>query len=185
MIDVVRLLALTVLTAGVAACDSPSQAAPASPASAAARPCGGPAPGAVTVAAASHVMTVVVGPVEQMYSQEQVTATHPTSGEVMLGGEMAMPPSTTAAGSSNLVRHLEVHICTASGGVISDAHPTIRLRDATTGKAETVPVAVMEGVTAGASDLHYGNNITVQAGDAYVVDVSLDGSTTTIHLPSS
>lgn len=184
MISIVRLLAVTALTVTAAACDSASQAAPAVP-GATARPCGGPAAGAVTVTAASHVMTVVVGPVEQMYSQQQVSATHPTSGEVMLRGEMAMASGTTPGGPNQL-RHLEVHICTTAGAVVADASPTIQLRDTTTGRAEAVPVAVMEGVTAGAADLHYGNNITVHAGDAYVVDVSLNGSTTTtIHLPSS
>ncbi len=146
-------------------------------------------------------MSVVVGHVEAMYSQAEVNSKHLSSGEVMLRGQMDMQPggpgggtmsmsgdmsgmNMNGASSSGNIRHLEVHICTASGSVVTDANPSIRLRDRTDGAVATVPVAVMQGVTSGSSDLHYGNNISVTLGDSYVVDVALNGTSATLPLPT-
>ena len=41
--------------------------------------------------------------------------------------------------------------------------------------ASNVPVALMEGVTEGAADLHYGNNINLIGGHVYKVTVTLNG----------
>lgn len=146
-------------------------------------------------------MSVVVGHVEAMYSQAEVKSKHPSSGEVMLRGQMDMQPGGPGGGTMSMsgdmngmnmngasnsgnIRHLEVHICTASGSVVTDANPSMRLRDRTDGAVATVPVAVMQGVTSGSSDLHYGNNISVTLGDSYVVDVAVNGTSATLPLPA-
>jgi hypothetical protein len=73
-------------------------------------------------------------------------------------------------------RHLEVHICSRPGNrVLVGASPSITLTDTTTGTTMAVPVTTMQGVTSGQSDLHYGNNVDVRPGHAYVVHVSLRG----------
>ena len=111
-----------------------------------------------------------------MWSQQQVDAQHPTTGEVMLGGEMSMASGANA-------RHLEAHICSrATDTVATNLNPTIILQDTTAaGSApQSVPVSVMQGVTSGASDLHYGNNVTVTPGHSYSVTVTVKGETATI-----
>lgn len=72
--------------------------------------------------------------------------------------------------------HLEVHVVThATGKVVSDAKVTIAVRDETTGGSSVkVPVAIMRGVAAGPSDIHYGNNVTLTPGHAYHVQVRVN-----------
>src|SRR5579871_4672669 len=69
----------------------------------------------------SYVFALSIGPVETMYTPAQVRAKHPKSGEVMLSGTMA------AMHMSSSERHLEVHICTSGGAVVTGAHPTIEI----------------------------------------------------------
>jgi len=72
-------------------------------------------------------------------------------------------------------RHLEVHICTPAGKVVTGAHPAITVNDA------MVPVAVMEGVGEGAADLHYGNNVNLRPGQEVTVVVRLKGQQAVFH----
>ncbi len=176
-----------------------------------------------TATTAKYKMVLDVNPSEAMYTSAQVAAQHPTTGEVMLRGQMAnmsgaahssstmmgttttmgggsptsMPPSmptstmpmgaTTDMGMNGSAdantRHLEVHICSASTGqVVQDAQPTIALVDHTSaGMVDNVSVAVMEGISSGVKDLHYGNNVTMPAGHAYTVTVHLNGDTATFN----
>lgn len=184
--------------------------------------CGGVPAASMTVAAPNYLMSLVVGPMETMYSPSEVSSQHPTSGEVMLRGEMSMQPAATGGGStssasssggsmgmgSNMngmdmngmtaggmtmqpsdaggqVRHLEIHICTPSGAVVTNANPSIRLYDATNGATVAVPVAVMQGVASGSVDLHYGNNVLLTPGHSYSVEVALNNTTANFHLPIS
>jgi hypothetical protein len=58
----------------------------------------------------------------------------------MMSGEMS------GMGSAD-ERHLEVHICTGSGSVVVDAHPTIVIDDpGAKTMTMTVPLATMEGI---------------------------------------
>lgn len=171
------VLATGLLALALAACGSASSA-PGAPANAGgAHTCGGSVAGGMTVTTAQHVMTLAVGPMEAMYSPDEAAARHPSEGEVMISGHMQMP-------SGGRVDHLEVHICTATGQVVSDAEPTISVSDTTLGGAPApLPVAVMRGVTSGPEDLHYGNNFLVVPGHAYTVTVELVGDLATFHLP--
>jgi hypothetical protein len=117
-----------------------------------------------------YVFALTIGPEETMYTQAQVKSKHPKTGEVMLAGKMVggMAGMDMSTGPQ---RHLEVHICTASGKVVTGAHPSITVNGA------TVPVAVMEGVGEGIADLHYGNNVSLKTGQKAKVVVKLNGTT--------
>ena len=125
--------------------------------------------GSLEATTARYLFALDAGPTETMYSPSDAASKHPSSGEVMLGGAMS-----NAAGPPASARHLEVHICSKDGGqVVQNASPTITLTDTTAnGAPQSVPVAVMQGVGQGASDLHYGNNVSLPAGHSYLVIVS-------------
>lgn len=132
--------------------------------------------GNASTTTASYIAVLDVGPPETMYMPDQVAAQHPTSGEVMLGGSM-----TDVSGPD--VRHVEVHICNrSSGSVVTGLQPTIALLDTTANTASSnLPVAAMQGVEAGPSDYHYGNNATLQPGHRYTITVRLHGETATLR----
>jgi hypothetical protein len=129
----------------------------------------------------SYVFALSIGPLEQMYTQAQVKAKHPKSGELMLSGAMSGGMSGMGMSASGQ-RHLEVHICNSAGAVVMGAHPTIVVNDP---KAKTmtmsVPIATMEGVNAGASDYHYGNNVALTSGHQITVTVTLEGQKVVFH----
>ena len=129
----------------------------------------------------SYVFALSIGPLTQMYTEAQVKAKHPKSGEVMLSGSMSVGMSGMGMSSSGQ-RHLEVHICSTAGAVVMGGHPTIVVDDpkATT-MTISVPIATMEGVKAGASDYHYGNNIALTAGHQITVTVTLKGQEVVFH----
>ncbi|MEI8106130.1 MAG: hypothetical protein WCH31_09895 [Actinomycetes bacterium] len=126
------------------------------------------ASGGVTASTASYRMALVIGKQEEMYLASEVKARHIKTGEIMLGGEMAMvdmPPAGTK------VFHLEVHICTPSGAVVTKLTPRI-----VAGKT-VLPAAIMVGVGAPISDYHYGNDIALKPGAALTVTVAVKGQT--------
>ena len=125
----------------------------------------------------SYVFALTIGPVEQMYTKAQVASQHPNTGEVMLSGKMNGTGGMSGMDmGSSTQRHLEVHICTLAGKVVTGAHPTISVDDMTTSTMTMkVPIAVMEGVTEGAADLHYGNNVNLMSGHHIKVTVTLNG----------
>jgi len=135
-------------------------------------------PGTYSAATTSYRFVLQVTMPQKMYTEAQVKAMHPKTGEVMLRGSMSM-----MGGSMAGMRHLEVQICTrVSSTVVTNAMPTIRLRDDTTGKTAMVPVAVMEGIGKGVADLHYGNNIAMTTGHAFTVTVQVKKEKAAFHL---
>ncbi len=126
----------------------------------------------------SYVFALSIGPVETMYTPAQVRAKHPKSGEVMLSGTMSAMHM-----SSSSERHLEVHICTHGGAVVTGAHPTIEINDpaAKAMKMTMLPVATMEGIGMGRSDYHYGNNVELTAGHHITVTVTLNAQRAVFH----
>jgi hypothetical protein len=126
----------------------------------------------------TYALTLVVGPLEMMYTPAQVKAMHPKSGEVMLGSSTG--GSGMSMGSGN--RHLEVHIHSrATGKVVTSATPTIGIRDESAMSSmkmlAAVPVVMMQGIGAGTADLHYGNNVKLTPGHRYQVVVTVDRQT--------
>jgi hypothetical protein len=131
-------------------------------------------PGSQTTTTATYAELLHVGPQENMAMPAEVKAEHLTKGEEMLGGSMA-ELTPTGAGIS-VTRHLEVHICfRASGKVVVGQSPSITLASAG-GAARQVPVMEMQGITAGAADYHYGNNVPLHPGETYAVTVALKGN---------
>jgi hypothetical protein len=129
----------------------------------------------------SYVFALSIGPVETMYTPAQVKAKHPKSGEEMLSGQMTGGMAGMTMPMTGQ-KHLEVHICTPAGAVVQGAHPKIVVSDpASKQMAVAVPIAVMEGVTEGASDLHYGNNVTLASGHKITVTVTLNGQQAVFH----
>ena len=117
-------------------------------------------------------ITLLVGKVENMYMPYQVRVNKLKHGEVMLRGRM----TTGALLTGGPIRHLEVQICgRAKRRVVTDANPRIVVDDRTSGKRLTLPVSVMEGIGAGAADLHYGNNLAMPVGHSFVVTVTWRG----------
>jgi hypothetical protein len=141
----------------------------------------------LTATTEQYSMLLAVAPMQNMYTPEQVKTQHPTDGEVMFSGQMIMPPGggQSMPGMSMPSappgwRHVEVHIYTRSGNhVVTDAHPTITVSDTTTGKVTHLPIVTMQGIVAGPSDFHYGNNVYLPAGDSYKARVDVGGDTAT------
>lgn len=137
-------------------------------------------PAAQTVTTANYVFKLTLGMPEQMWTPAQVKVKHPTTGEVMLMGTMG---GAMAMGGSQ--RHLEVHITSrGTGKVVIGAHPTISAIDTMAKNAMTikVPVAEMQGVSAGTADLHYGNNVHLVGGHVYKVTVTLNTDRALFHV---
>jgi hypothetical protein len=127
----------------------------------------------------SYRYTLRLGVLENMYMPYQVRANHPKHGEVMLRGRMTGPALLTGGP----IRHLEIQICTRrTDAVVTDANPTIIVADKTSGKTTKLPVAVMQDVSVGTADLHYGNNIAMPARHRYLVTVSWNDQRATFRL---
>jgi hypothetical protein len=143
---------------------------------------GGTTPTPQTRSTKSYVFKLSIGMAEQMWTRAQVRKQHPKTGEVMVMGSMG---GGMSMGGSQ--RHVEVHITSRpTGKVVAGAHPSISATDtvAMDAMAIKVPVAAMEGVLAGASDLHYGNNVKLVAGHTYKVTVALKGEHTVFQITS-
>jgi hypothetical protein len=124
----------------------------------------------------TYKLALVIGPLETMYTQAEVKAKHPKTGEVMVGGAMGMGGMTMGAGN----RHLEVHIASrATGKPLATMPSSITLQDtsAMSGMSMSTKVGVvaMEGVGEGMADLHYGNNVKLTAGHMYKVVATVKG----------
>jgi hypothetical protein len=135
-------------------------------------------------------LSLQIGPMEKMYSKADAVKMHPTSGEVMTGGTMAMANNGMATGGSNAsagmgmedTRHLEVHVTDrATGKVVTTAKIQITMMNDTTKMSKPVPVATMYGVKEGPSDWHYGNNVSMPSG-SYTVTVSVNGERAAFHV---
>lgn len=127
-----------------------------------------------TVLTASYRVTLEVGPLETMYTQAQVNAKHPKSGEVMLGDSMSgMDGMKMVAGN----RHLEIHVASrATGKVLAQPPSSLTLTDMNgMMMTEKISPVEMEGIGEGTADLHYGNNVKLTAGHVYKVDVTVKG----------
>jgi len=64
----------------------------------------------------SYIEAAVLGPREAMYTPAQAAKKHPTSGEVMVSGQMGNGSSMTM-GMNESMAHLEIHICSKKSGV--------------------------------------------------------------------
>lgn len=147
----------------------------------------------------AYRMVLDVGPREVMYTPAQAKAQHPSHGEVMLRGEMSKlgtmgsmgkmgkmgkMGSTRNIGNSVSARHLEVHICArGTGTVAANLQPAITVVDNTAANMTAhIPIAVMQGTTAGRTDVHYGNNVLMRPSRRFTVRVAVGGQHATFHV---
>ncbi|MHB8378592.1 MAG: iron transporter [Acidimicrobiales bacterium] len=133
----------------------------------------------------SYIEVAVLGPRETMYTPAQAAKKHPTSGEVMVSGQMGNGSSMTMGMSASMA-HLEVHICSKkSGAAVTNVMPTMTLKSSQMkAKADVIPVAVMRGLSGAIADTHYGNNVVVVPGGRYHLLVTTMGETARFTLHS-
>jgi hypothetical protein len=109
-----------------------------------------------------YMVVVNVLPGEQMFTDKEADAEHPTVGELIINGP-GQPVGTN-------VRHVEAHIYDRATGLpVTGVMPIIVLLNRTTGARTVVPPTLMQDVNIGSSDIHFGNNVVV-SGDS---DLSL------------
>jgi len=131
-----------------------------------------------TKIAGPYKLTLMIGPAETMSMSAKGNAD-----ERMMGGASSSDCSMAMHMAANLTRaakmatcnhHVEVHVYNKSNGkVLTKAAVTIAMQ----GKSMTihVPIMMMEGMKAGPSDFHYGNNVYAPAGK-YTVHVTVNTS---------
>ncbi|MEI6701894.1 MAG: hypothetical protein WCL38_09080 [Actinomycetota bacterium] len=133
-------------------------------------------PLAKVVSTTDYVMVAGVGPNEAMYTHDQVMASKPTSGELMVSGMMDGSHSMSM-GTGTTMQHVEVHICSrATGKAIGGAMPTMTFSEVGSNSMPTdMSVTEMTSLDGNAADIHYGNNITMMMGSKYSFRVTLNG----------
>ena len=141
-------------------------------------------PTARTTQTTDYEMVAGVGASEAMYTPDQATATHPSSGEIMVAGQMDNGSNSMAMGSGSSMNHVEVHICSkTTGKAVSGAMPSMSLQGTDSGAMTTsIPVAEMQGLSRMTADTHYGNNVSMTAGGHYRLTVTINGQSGTINV---
>lgn len=129
-----------------------------------------------------HRLELDIAGREQMYSKTDAERLKPTSGEIMVSGQMvggtggmqAMPgmSSNNLMQTGTAMRHLELHVRSkATGQAIHDVDVGMTVADPAGRQRMVVPIAVMYGIAEGLDDWHYGNNVHLLPGH-YVVLVT-------------
>jgi hypothetical protein len=115
-----------------------------------------------------------VGPMEEMFMQADVAAKHLTDGELMVSGNMATPKDMATA------RHVEVHAYSLDqNATVTSATVSIAVTDAAK-NVQQLPIAKMYGIAEGPSDTHFGNNLSLPAGN-YTIDAIVNGERATFR----
>jgi hypothetical protein len=136
---------------------------------------------------AGYRMVLAVGDREAMYTQDEVSAKAPMTGEMMVAGTM-MDPGTTGSsgggmmsGNTSNTRHVEVAICDlATGSTVTGADVTMMVA-ANGAAAAAMPVAEMRGLDEPATQTHYGNNVPMTPGTSTVA-FTVNGQTGTFTI---
>jgi hypothetical protein len=139
------------------------------------------APSMMVQRTSNYTLVLSIGPVETMVSP--MDAMHGMTGEVAVtGGPMnhdagMMSDNMDQGMAAN--HHLEVQITqAATGNVVMDVTPTIRITDKLSGTSRDLPqVMGMYGAAMGPSDFHYGQNVYLPDG-TYMVTVLVGPSDT-------
>ena len=163
----VRLVVLSALLVAASALAAPALAQPAK-----AKACSSGS----TAKTASYQLALKLGPRQEMYMPSEVQARKIKSGQVMLGGSMAM----VDAKPGYKVFDLAVYVCTKSGAIVTQLKPTIEVR-AMGAKPQKMDVAMMAAVGKGLSDYHYGNDVALKPGAKVTVIVTVKGQRAVLH----
>ena len=137
----------------------------------------GPCSSGTTAKAGSYTLALILGPRQEMYMPSEVRARKLKTGQVMLGGEMAMIENVPAGMK---IYDLAVHICTKSGAVVTQLKPVIVVQ-AAGAKSKNVAVAMMAAVGKSLSDYHYGNDVALKPGSKVTVTVTFKGERAVFH----
>ena len=140
---------------------------------------------------AHYRLELQIGPTEMMYMPNEVSAKHPSDGEVMVGGVMGAKMNMSMGMSMGMdmpdARHLEVHVYPpGKDAAVTNAKVKIVVTDLATKKAQQIATAKMYGIKEGPSDTHYGNNVDLPAG-SYSVEITVNGEKAdfTVAIPTS
>jgi hypothetical protein len=134
--------------------------------------------GTATAKSSSYVLALRLGPQQRMYMPSEVTK-KTRSGQVMLGGSMAMVDDAPAGMK---IYDLAVYVCTKGGALVTQLSPAIVVAGAGAGAKPThVAVAKMAAVGKGLSDYHYGNDVILKPGAKVTVTVSFEGERAVFH----
>lgn len=136
-------------------------------------------------------MVLAVGETEAMYTQAEVDAQSPMTGELMVAGTMMDPGtspmasngmgSASAAAGAGATRHVEVAICDLATGVtVTGADVRMTVAD-DSAPVQDVSVAEMRGLDEPATETHYGNNMPMSGGP-HVVTFTINGQTATFKV---
>jgi hypothetical protein len=132
----------------------------------------GPCASGNVVKTASYDFALTLGPRQEMYLPSEVRERKLKTGQVMLGGEMAMIDPVPAG---MRIYDLQVHVCTKSGAVVTQLKPKIVVKQAGVKTAANLPVAIMAAVAKGLKDYHYGNDVALKPGGKVTVTVTVKG----------
>lgn len=128
----------------------------------------------VSTMAGGYKLTLIIGPMEQMYTQAQYKKMHPKKGEIMLRGTMNMGGMGMGMGMHAPNRHLELHVMDlktmrpVGDAMVSISYGPVVAMGQMAMKPTKVSIAVMEGIGMGMSDIHYGNNVYMAHGQYHV-----------------
>jgi len=136
------------------------------------------------VKAGPYNLTLVIGPVEPMYTVAQYRKLHPMRGEIVLRGAMM-----GGMGMRMVNRHIELQVMDrATMRVVPNAMVTMSCQPVVgmgmmALRPTTVPVAVLQGIGMSMMDIHYGNNVSMPRGSYHVtVHVNQAYATYTVRL---
>jgi hypothetical protein len=122
-----------------------------------------------TKLAGPYKLVLDIGPLEQMWTPEQVKTKHPKHCEVMFTGTMVMG-GMNGMGGPMPNHHLELHVFNRSSGrVVTKAMVSITITTPGGIILTHVPIATMQDVVQGPSDFHFGNNVALKNGQYHVL----------------
>ncbi len=113
-----------------------------------------------------HLVIVNVLPAERMYTQDEFDHEHPTVGELALHGD------GSPMGSQG--RHVEAHLYDRATGLpVAEPIPVLELIRHDTNEVVPIGSVLMQDVSIGAPDIHFGDNVQLPGGIAITVRVDL------------
>ncbi len=116
-----------------------------------------------TTLAGSYRLALAIGPPQHLYSQAQVRAHHPSTGEVLLNG------TAPSAGTAIPNHYLELHVYSAANGTpIATIAVTLVITTPQGRILQRVPAVAMQRVAVGSADRHFGDNLALPAGHYHV-----------------
>jgi hypothetical protein len=132
-----------------------------------------------TATTADYRLELDIGPPADMLMMDQATGSA-TSGEVMLGGQMS------PMGMTGNTYHVELHVFNIKTGA-TEVFPLSSVHIMVSSPSDTkitVPIAEMFDIGQGPTDIHYGNNIELVAGN-YAVYTSVGSENALFNIPIS